>query len=772
MRRCPLFLPAIGAVMGIVTGDSGTWIGLVPFMVLLAIAALMVRKRNLPGWEIYLLTTVCLFVFASQQAQEVRHIDEFPLKESLSRKDSVEVAGSGWIRSVNPSSSRSLRAVLQLEELTVAGHPIATDHCVPVWIQSPPKGMTYGSLLEFTGLLKPLDRARSPGGFDPAEFYYRHYSSPAQLEIRSGDACRKVEVFRGSRLVAGSKRLRSHLESTLIDGLSPEDEPYARLIAAMTLGARENSPEELEDWYRRSGTMHLFAVSGLHVGIIGGTLLFVALLVRLPKRWAVLIIIPLVLFYAVLTGLRPSAVRAAIMLSIVLASFAVKEQPRLLNSLSLAALLLLAFNPQQLFLPGFQLSFAVLFTIITLGDLTRQWLAGPWLSDPFIPKKLLSPARRFKDRFVGTTAAALAVSMVAWTGSALPLSWHFQSVAPVGILANLIMVPTAWILVNLAVASFACFGLHLTWLGNALHGMNLGVASVLTAMAQFFATLPGAHLHTGKAETPAESEIITFDVMGQRGDFASLLTIHDSSSHWMIDCGSNTTYRYELLPLLRHRGINHLDGLFLSHGDQGHMGAAPLVLTQLHPPLLFESRAKNRAAAYPDTVALADSLGIQRHSLSKGNRLTLSDNVKCEVLAPFLNSEERFADDRALVLKLTSGDWSILISSDAGFETEKRLLESDALLDSDIWIRGQHRSSPSGLPAFVKAVSPRAVISSRSDFPVSEQISSDLIEQLESMRIPILPLDSTGVITLRILPDSVEIAPFAAPEAAISLRLE
>ena len=124
------------------------------------------------------------------------------------------------------------------------------------------------------------------------------------------------------------------------------------------------------------------------------------------------------------------------------------------------------------------------------------------------------------------------------------------------------------------------------------------------------------------------------------------------------------------------------------------MGAAPLVLTQLHPPLLFEPRAKSRAAAYPDTVALADSLGIQRHSLSEGNRLTLFDNVKCEVLAPFLNSEERFADDRALVLKLTSGDWSILISSDAGFETEKRLLESDALLDSDIWIRGQHRSSP------------------------------------------------------------------------------
>jgi len=762
----------VAAGCGIVAADSSHWSALAISTLFFVSAAVVLRRKNLPGWSIWFISAVSLVFFASLQHREINHIADFPLTDSLLTGETIEVSGKGWIRSINHSPSRSVRAVLQLESLNISGHTISTDHQVPVRIQSPPHEIVYGSQLEFSGLLKPFDHALVPGGFDPAAFYYRQYSSPAQLEIRSGDVCRIGEGFNGSPLVARAKKLRQYLETSLIEGLPSEDEPYARLIAAMTLGARENSPEELEDWYRRSGTMHLFAVSGLHVGIIGGTLLFIALLFRLPKRWAVIVIIPLLLFYAVLTGLRPSAVRAAIMLSIVLVSFAAKEQSRLLNSLSLAALLLLAFNPQQLFLPGFQLSFAVLFAIIVLGDLTRQWLATPWISDPFIPKTLLSPARRLKDRLVGTTAAALAVSLVAWIGSVLPLSWHFQSVAPVGIIANLIMVPTAGILVNLAVASFACYSLHFSWLGNAIHWLNLGVASLLTAMAQFFATLPGAHLHTGKGRQPSRTEIITLDVVAQRSDFASLLTIHESDSCWMIDCGGPGTYRYQVLPLLRHRGINHLDGLFLSHGDQGHIGAAPLVLTQLHPPLLFEARAENRAAVYPDIVALADALNIQRHFLSERSRLSLAENVKCDILAPPPLSGERFADDRTLVLKLSVGEWSVLFTSDAGFETEKRLLESNALLDSDIWIRGQHRDSPSGLPAFVDAVSPRAVISSHADFPGSEQIPAGLIEHLESLGIPLLTPEQTGVVTIKFRPNSLEITPFAAPESALSFKRE
>ena len=125
----------------------------------------------------------------------------------------------------------------------------------------------------------------------------------------------------------------------------------------MALGARESSPEELEELFRISGTLHLFAVSGMNVAIIAGLFLGFALLFRIPRHYAVIIVIPFVLFYALLTGLSPSAVRAAVMLSTFLAAYAAREKPRLLNSLGLAALIVLLYDSQQLFLPGFQLSF-------------------------------------------------------------------------------------------------------------------------------------------------------------------------------------------------------------------------------------------------------------------------------------------------------------------------------------------------------------------------------------------------------------------------------
>ena len=770
VRRSPLLLPAIAAGCGVVSGDQGVWFLPITISLFVAGFAFWVRKQSQPSWGIWLLTAVFFLIFAGLQERVIRHIENFPLKESLASGDSIELSGSGWVRDIRPTSSRSARAVIEVKKLTVAGHTLSIDQSLPVRIQAAPDELKYGSEFDFTGLLRPLEGASAPGGFNPANFYYRQFNSPAQLEIRSGDTCEISGDFMGSHLVAAAKGLRQNLETRLLRELSPEEKPFARLIAAMTLGARENSPEELEDWYRRSGTMHLFAVSGLHVGIIAGTMLFFVLLLRLPKRWAVLVIIPLLLFYAILTGLRPSAIRAAIMLSIVLASFAAKEQPRLLNSLSLAALLLLAINPQQLFLPGFQLSFAVLLAIITLSDMTRKFLAQPWLSDPLIPRGLLSPAQRFKDRFVETTTAALAVSLVAWLGSVLPLSWHFQSVAPVGIVANVVMVPIASLLVVLAVVTFGCFGLHLPWIGDWLSQLCIGLASILTALAQFFATLPGAHLHIGSSKPDTESEILTLDITGQRGDMACLLTDQQFKSHWMIDCGSMETYRYQMLPVLRHRGVNRLEGLLLSHGDQGHLGAAPLVLNQLGPPLLFEADSPNRAAIYPEIVAVSESLGAKRFALSSGNRLSLSPEIKCQIIAPNPSSPNRFADDRCLVLRLTVRGWNILFSFDAGFETEKQLLESGALIESDIWIRGQHCESPSGLEAFVSAVNPKIVISTHSKFPPSERISEGLKDQIQSIGGQLITLDRAGVVTLRISPEFLEISSFRSPDTAYMLK--
>src|SRR5690606_35502239 len=105
------------------------------------------------------------------------------------------------------------------------------------------------------------------------QFYFRQSGALAKLEIRDGDEWQLLDGRGGSRFVSAAGSLREHFEEGLMRGLPPEWLPYAQVAAAMSLGLRENTPEEWEQFFRLSGTMHLFAVSGMHVGIVAIVLL-------------------------------------------------------------------------------------------------------------------------------------------------------------------------------------------------------------------------------------------------------------------------------------------------------------------------------------------------------------------------------------------------------------------------------------------------------------------------------------------------------------------
>lgn len=730
-------------------------IGLVAVLSLAALFGMAFRRERtlLP---IAIASLVGMIAFAWLHAANLRTIHSFPLASAMESGDAIEIEGEGWIASRTISGERSTSGTLELSSLELGGKTIPCRHRVPVWFQKPDLEIEYGDTIQFSGLLRPLESASAPGGFDPKAFYFRQSGSLARLEIRAGDSLTLREEKNGSSLVSFSQRLRDRMEEALAVGLSENDESYARLIAAMSLGARENSPEELEDLFRRSGTMHIFAVSGLHVGIVAGLLMALVLFFRIPKRYAVLLVIPLVLFYAVLTGLRPSAVRAAIMLCILLAAFAFKERPRLVNSLALAGLLILWFDTQQLFLPGFQLSFAVLLFIGLFAEPVRKFFAKPWLSDPYIPKTLLQPAQRWRDHAVTVSTALLALSVVSWIGSLGLLTWHFQSFSPVGVLANLFLVPLAGTIVTFAAAALASFGLKMVWLTSLLNKLTVGVAVVLTGTAQFFASLPGAHRHSGEFFRNAPDEkSVTLDVMGERGEGATLLSFPNRHtnvrSFWMIDSGGPRTYHRQMLPTLRSRGINRLDTVVLSHGDIGHIGAVPEVLTHFRPGMMLEPKADNRSSVYPQITELANSLRVPTHPLTAGQRIRtdrFEGPVQFHVLAPAGNNEGRIADDRVLVLRMEAYDWSVLMTFDAGFETEKALTQSGVNLKSDVWIRGQHLESPSGLLRFVEAVDPKIVISSNAEFPSSQRIPETFREELQQRNAALLTLDQSGVLTL------------------------
>lgn len=780
LQRNPLVPVLIGASGGILAADNQCWIASWVILFFLTLAAMIfARSRSLRC--IFAATFLSFLVFGGMHHLHLANVHAFPFAGEIAEGKSIEISGRGWISSRSITGARSTTGILTLETLTIGGKEIPCDHRVPVWIQKPGESFPYGAEIEFSGILKPLQTADAPGGFDPSVFHYRKTGSLARLEIRSGDQMLFREEKRGSLVISTANRLRDYFESGLLAGVDPVNEPYARLIAAMSLGARENSPEDLEEAFRLSGTMHLFAVSGLHVGVVGGLLLSVFWILRIPKRYAVLIVIPLVLFYAVLTGLRPSAVRAAIMMSIFLAGYAFREEPRLLNSLALAGLLILAFQTSQLFLPGFQLSFAVLLFIALFAEKLRDGIARLWVSDPFVPPTLLSPLRRGGDVAAYWIAGALAVSIVSWMGSLGLLTWHFQSISPIGIIANLPLVAIACAAVVLAMITLLCFSLKLLPLVSLLNKANVGMAIMLTTTAQFFAELPGAHFHSGEPGRGKKADAVaTLDIMGDRGEGAHLLTFpgqnSESPAFWMIDPGGERTWKRQVLPTLRSRGINRLDGIILSHGDIGHIGAAVDAMSQLRPGVVFEPEARIRSTAYPLLRDLAEKRNIPVVPLRSGQRVSLSEipggkDWRLQILAPSPGNDERLADDRTLVILAETGGSRLLFTFDAGFRTERYLLQSGLDVSAEIWIRGQNVESPSGNPEFVEAINPQIVISSHSEFPASQRIPEALRRYLENRETKLFTLDETGVITLSFRHDRLELFSHRLQEVVATLRV-
>ena len=174
------------------------------------------------------------------------------------------------------------------------------------------------------------------------------------------------------------------MQTTLSRGLEDSPEIHG-LISGMVLGARDETPDEIEEQFQQTGTLHLFAVSGLNVAIVAQLLWIIAIAARVPRRWAIALIIPALFFYAAITGLNTSSVRAALMGAILLGGFFVERKVLPVNSVAAAAFLILCYDTNQLFSTGFQLSFAVVLAIIILADRLYRWLLRWWEPDPFLP---------------------------------------------------------------------------------------------------------------------------------------------------------------------------------------------------------------------------------------------------------------------------------------------------------------------------------------------------------------------------------------------------
>src|SRR4029453_14692617 len=140
------------------------------------------------------------------------------------------------------------------------------------------------------------------------------------------------------------------------------------------------------------------------------------MVLRLPRKTATALIIPLLFFYAAITGLHTASVRAAVMSALLLGGIFFDRRVLALNSLAAAAFLILLFDSNQLFTTGFQLSFAVVGAIVIFVDRLNVRFGEIVAPDPFFPPALLSPIHRIYIGVGRKIAHSTSISLAAWIG--------------------------------------------------------------------------------------------------------------------------------------------------------------------------------------------------------------------------------------------------------------------------------------------------------------------------------------------------------------------
>src|SRR5256714_3048501 len=605
--------------------------------------------------------------------------------------------------------------LLKLESVELEGRKHRTQASWLVRWRGTPE---YGDGLRLFGIAEVTAPPRNPGEFEMRSYLARR-DVRRTFFVRYPEDGALVRHNGGNPIMRAAQKSRAWMQNALCRGL--EDAPEVQnFLSGIVLGLRHQTPEDIEEPFQQTGTLHLFAVAGLHVGIVATLLWMLTTVARLSRKAAAATIIPLLFFYAAVTGLHVSSLRAATMASILIGGFFFERKAFLFNSLAAAAFFILCWNTNELFSAGFQLSFAVVGAIVLLADplfaFSRRWTAP----DPFLPPALLRGPRRWIHSGYEWLCGGAAVSLAAWAGSLPLILWYFHLVTPISLFANLVVVPIAFFVLAIALLSLLSTPL-LPWLAVIFNNANWSLATLVIGIVHLFAQIPGGHFYVEHPHWPEKliAEVTVLDVGA-----GAAVHLHTGGEDWLFDCGNDRTYQRVAREYLHWAGVNRLSGLLLTHGDALHLGGTAQLLDDFPRVRLVDNPSPDRSTIHRRLQRLFHERGINLQTVAAGDTLPISRDMVAHVLFPPRNFSSPVADDQAYVVQLfVRPSASVLLMSDSGIQTEQALLHSHFDLRSDIIVKGQHHSGLSASEEFLDAVRPRLIIATSRDFPDHERIS-------------------------------------------------
>jgi competence protein ComEC len=634
-------------------------------------------------------------------------------------------------------------------------------------------------VVEVLGVAAPPKIAAAEGTFD-YRAYLRQLGIYYHLQAASEQDWQLVSSPAKPPL---ADRFRAWAREALARGLPMEDESL-RLQWALTLGWKPALTEEVSEPFIQAATYHIFAVDGLRMAILFGIFFSLFRAFGLPRPICGAGLIPLLWFYVGLTGWPASAIRATVMLTVVILGWVIRRPTELLNSLLVAALIILVWQPQQLFQAGFQLSFLVVLCIILILTPLRS-LAERWFSpDPLVPAQLRRPwpaIVRVPTRYL---AGLTLTSLAAWIGSLPLVAYYFHIVTPVSTPANVVAVPLCGLvlcsnLISLLLGAwfpgaaelFNHAGWQLmewirvtsVWFSHWPHAYFYVPAPSLVTSTLYYGVLVAVatgwlfqrNLRSWKLagfacltccwgwQSWQGSSATRLSILASGGGTAIYFDAPGSRNDLLIDCGTTNSVRLVIKPFLRAQGLSRLPGLLLTHGDLHHVGGAQMIAGLFSANQVLASPVRFRSAAYRRTLAEFNQKPGLVRNISCGDQ-----TGPWRILYPQLSDHYAQADDNALVLAGVIRGTRVLLLSDLGRAGQEALLERTPDLRADIVVASLPSAGEALSDALIGAIQPRLIVIQDLEFPVSERAGSKLRERLAQCNVPVIYTRSAGAATI------------------------
>ena len=639
---------------------------------------------------------------------------------------------------------------------------------VDLWV---PKGLVpfaYGDRWLIEGAL----RQQQKQGWA----HYLTYHMKGSIE-----SCTRLSENAGWVIKAHCLKTRAACAAILSEGIG-EYPQYVGLLHALMLGYRRALPTELREAFSCTGTLHIFAISGLHVGMVALLLASVLKTTGLSRIWWIWILAPALILYVLATGMKASAIRAGIMAIAYWSAFMVNRKPDGATALALAATIILILDPAQLITPGFILSFSVVAGILVYYPVVVRCVPLPE-PDPWrlqMEAKWILIARNVTRYLIGLVA----ISISAWIISAPLTAYYFNLFSPIALAGNILIVPGAFLVVLTGCISLLT-GCISTVCAEIFNHANAVFIQILLWIVDWAGRVPGGHFYVRSPEwfwmvlwylmpailllRPRSFRYVfpamvlggmLFCVWNQYIDanlFVDIIDVGQGNAIFvntpghddiLIDAGPEYQ-SYRVVRHLHKQGVNHLKVLVLTHPDSGHVGGAMAILQQFDVGELWVSPHTGRSHAYRQLLEFAHKKGIHIRRMTHGKTGEWAGNLQWEILHPDGTKKYRRANDASLVLRVAREGCAVLIMGGAGWTAEKQILSQPIDPCAPIMIAGDHASFRTCSDWWLETVGARDIIVSVGPFSRSGAPAPVVLARMKKYESKIWRTDQDGSMRIR-----------------------